>query len=212
MLCADNGAVATLDLVPVPRNAPASPGQEDRARYVPRLREQGEQHDFVIDGERLSEQLRHLDVPEPENYGLQDFDLVSVADLVWPEAAVSALRQLAGVEQRSRDWPLEPGRLPLYVCPMCGDLGCGALTVEVVQEGESVTWRDFRVEDGLAHEGGIDLSSFGPITFDAAQYAEALMRPIPHLQALIEDEAAARTAWKQSRRPRTLLRRLARKG
>lgn len=203
--------MSTLDLLPVPRDAPPTPGQEDRARYVARLREPGEQLDFVIDGARLSEQLRHLEVPEPDIYGLQGFDFVSVADLVWPEPAVSSLRQLAGAEQRSPDWPLAPGRLPLYVCPMCGDLGCGALTVEVVREVESVIWRDFRIEDGLSHEGGIDLSSFGPISVSAAQYAEALMKPIPHLQALIADEATAKTVWKQSRRPGALLHRLGRK-
>lgn len=30
--------------------------------------------------------------------------------------------------------PLNSGRVPLYVCSECGDLGCGAITTEVAQE------------------------------------------------------------------------------
>ena len=195
--------MAVLELVNVARDAPATPGQQERARYLERLHEPCEQLDFVIDERRLSEQLSTLEVPHPEIFGLQGFDFLSVADLVWPEAAASALRQLAGVEARSSYWPLAPGRLPLYVCPMCGDLGCGAITVEVVRNPATVTWRDFRVEDGLDHGGEeIDLGALGPFTFDAAQYETALLQPIELLDALIADEAASKASWEASRRAR----------
>lgn len=207
----DNEGVSTLDLVPVPRSVPMTPGQANRARDVHRLREPLEQLDFEVDGSLLSEQLRYLEVPDPDVIGLQSFDFLSVGDLAWPEEAVSSLRQLAGVEPRSPYWPLEPGRLPLYVCPMCADLGCGALTVEVVQEPDVVTWRDFRLEDGITREDRIDLGAFGPITFRASQYAEALLQPIPLLEALVADEAAAKAAWEQARRPAGLLRQLVRR-
>jgi hypothetical protein len=38
------------------------------------------------------------------------------------------------------------GRVPLYICPECADLGCGALTVRVTREGETVIGSDFRHE------------------------------------------------------------------
>ncbi len=100
--------MSDLVLVERDRDAPASPGQEDRARYVAWLRQPLKQLEFTVDGVFLSELLRTLDVPRPDEYGLDPFDMLSVADLAWPAEAASSLRQLAGTEPRSADWPLEP--------------------------------------------------------------------------------------------------------
>lgn len=40
----------------------------------------------------------------------------------------------------------ESGRVPLYICPECADLGCGAVTARVSREGEYVIWSDFHHE------------------------------------------------------------------
>jgi hypothetical protein len=37
----------------------------------------------------------------------------------------------------------------LYVCPECGDLGCGALTAKVGRDGDYIVWSDFAFETGL---------------------------------------------------------------
>ena len=190
--------MSVLELVPIARRAAATPGQQDRARYVSRLSGPLEQLDFAIDGQLLSEMLERFEVPNPEVFGLKGFDFLSVPDLVWPEAAISALRQLVGLDPRSKYWPLAPGRLPLYVCPMCADLGCGAITVEVVHEAGAVTWRDFQVEDGQEHEEHIDLTSFPTFTFDLGQYRAALTTPLPMLDELLAEEIAAKAAWDQS--------------
>jgi hypothetical protein len=42
---------------------------------------------------------------------------------------------------------LASGRVPLYVCPRCGDLGCGAIAVRVARDADSYVWTDFAVED-----------------------------------------------------------------
>jgi hypothetical protein len=42
------------------------------------------------------------------------------------------------------DFP--PDRVAIYVCPECGDLGCGAMTVSVSRDAEVITWSDFRWE------------------------------------------------------------------
>jgi hypothetical protein len=36
------------------------------------------------------------------------------------------------------DYP--PNRVAIYVCPECGDLGCGAITVAVSREEGTVIW------------------------------------------------------------------------
>lgn len=95
------------------------------------LREPSKQLDFVVDGALLRERLRTLEVPRPELFGLDPFNMSGVADLAWPKEAAIALQHLAGLELRSEYWPLAPGRFPLFVCEMCGDLGCGAVTVAV---------------------------------------------------------------------------------
>jgi len=42
---------------------------------------------------------------------------------------------------------LENGRVPLYVCNCCADIGCGAVTVKVVQEGDYFVWSSFGYEN-----------------------------------------------------------------
>lgn len=71
---------------------------------------------------------------------------------------------------------LEGGRVPLYVCPECGDIGCGALTAVIERSGDHVTWRDFGWDD--AGQDGEDPTRFtgGPFVFDAVQHDAELRR------------------------------------
>ncbi|EMD27124.1 hypothetical protein [Amycolatopsis azurea] len=57
----------------------------------------------------------------------------------WREAAVATLSRLLG------DLPgdFDDGRVALVFCPRCGDLGCGAYSVEVVFGDDVVEWRTF---------------------------------------------------------------------
>jgi hypothetical protein len=38
----------------------------------------------------------------------------------------------------------------LYVCPECGDIQCGAMTVEITKTGNTYTWQNF----GSCRESG----------------------------------------------------------
>lgn len=195
------------------RDAPVSPGQKKRARYVAWLDQPLKQLDFTIDGVLLSERLRTLEVPRPDEFGLDPFDMLSVVDVAWPAEAASSLRQLAGVEPRSLDWPLAPGRLPLYVCQICADIGCGAITVEVARPDGLVAWQDFRMENGYTEQSElIDLGGLGPFTFDADGYRTTLLLPTPVLYALDADERAARAQWRHRRGIRGMVNRLRRDG
>lgn len=192
-----------FELRRVPRDSPTSPGQAERARYATWLRGPLFQLDFVIDDRPLRESLSELEVTPQSVHGVSGTDFLSIADGAWPEAAASSLRQLAGTEPRDENnWPLEPGRLPLYVCPMCGDLGCGALTVAVRSDApaDRTIWSDFRVEDGFVdHRGGFPLGALGPFHFDTNAYRETLLDAAVPLDALAAEERAAAIAYRRSR-------------
>lgn len=75
---------------------------------------------------------------------------------------------------------LPEGRVSFYLCPECGDLGCGAVSLIVQREPGSILWKDFgfqnNYEDVIHREG---LGDLGPFFFDEDEYAaffEALRR------------------------------------
>ncbi|NAZ80916.1 hypothetical protein GTR02_03690 [Kineococcus sp. R8] len=207
-------AVDRLDLVEIERSRPGSPSLQTRARFIPRLEEPLTQLDFVIDGASVLQQVLSVDLPLP--YGLNGSQFVSVADLAWPEPSALSLRQLLGAVERDSDWDvLEPGRLPLYGCPECGDVYCGALTIAVEREvdpgggQEVVRWTDVRYEDAQTPaEEMPDLSPVGSFTFDATHYDSTLHSALRRMEDLAADEHQAEAAWKARRGPRARLRRL----
>lgn len=191
----DDGEVGVelseLTLVTAPRTAPPTPGQIERAKRIPRLRQQLAQLEFVIDGRRLSDLLAASLYDGPESVDAFAGNFLSVGDLAWPRQAERGLRQLA--LQQARDdsaWPIESGRLPLYVCCMCADLACGAITTRVGEEEGRVTWAEFRLENGYMNSAELaDLSAIGPVAFDPAQYRRALLDQAERMVALDRADA-----------------------
>lgn len=41
----------------------------------------------------------------------------------------------------------ESGRILLYICPECGDIGCGAYSAFIEHGGGTYVWRDFAYEN-----------------------------------------------------------------
>jgi hypothetical protein len=71
---------------------------------------------------------------------------------------------------------LKNGRIMLYVCPECGDIGCGAITVRVTKSDESYIWTEFGYENDYDSEM-TDLDSYrliGPFQFKVDEYCEAI--------------------------------------
>lgn len=68
------------------------------------------------------------------------------------------------------------GRVPLYVCNYCADLGCGALTVRVEKTGNGVVWSEFGYEglDGEEISQSEYMERTGPFYFDSEQYKSAI--------------------------------------
>jgi hypothetical protein len=110
--------------------------------------------DFCVDGVSLYEEL-----------GIKR-DLIST---IWvnppvPEEIHRAIKRLLKLEPA--DFPNE--RTSIYVCPECGDLGCGAISIEIVFSENLVTWRSFGYENN--YENSVLYLSIGPYCFDRTAY------------------------------------------
>jgi hypothetical protein len=115
--------------------------------------------DFVVDGQSLWHTLgkRH--------------DTVSVlcAEFIPDETSKSVGHLLL----KERTYPSN-GRCSLFVCAECGDLGCGAITVLVERTAGTFIWKAFGYENTYEQIRLDDYDSFGPYTFDAANYERIL--------------------------------------
>jgi hypothetical protein len=113
--------------------------------------------DFVVDGDPLSEKVGG--------------DLASCLGWFVPEQNAKAIHRLMLKEPAD----LPNNRYSLYVCPECGDLDCGAVSVAIERAGDKIIWRDFGFQTGydktVRYE---ELESIGSFTFDRAQYRNAL--------------------------------------
>jgi hypothetical protein len=126
---------------------------------------QREYLDFVVDGHSLGETL-----------GVAPGGFIGC--LGWGESAYQG--ELVQRLLLARPAELETGRQVLYVCPECGDIGCGAITAVIDQAGDSYLWSQFGLERNYQLDEDsplFDLSEYaaiGPFRFDKQQYSNAL--------------------------------------
>ncbi|MBX3287178.1 MAG: hypothetical protein KF703_17655 [Actinobacteria bacterium] len=120
--------------------------------------------DFVIDGRSL------LDLLGPE---ARD----TCGCLGWgePTAQADTVRRL-GLEAEPS---VAGGREPIYVCPECGDLGCGAVTARITASEGVVRWDAFAVENDWDPEIFEPIESADPFTFELLAYRYALGAAMP---------------------------------
>jgi|SRR5687768_11940677 len=116
--------------------------------------------DFLVDGASLNDTLK------AGGY---------IGSLGWgdPEVEASSLQQLMQGERSQ----LPDGRVMIYVCAECGDLGCGAITVAVRREGDTIIWDRFGFENNYDPEM-TDRESYrhvGPLRFHAERYCQTLV-------------------------------------
>ena len=94
------------------------------------------------------------------------------------------LQQVAADRLLGRCAPDLPStRVALYVCPECGDLGCGAVGVVVERAEGTVVWRSFAYEnnyDGMVHHEGYD--DLGPFEFAESEYSGVIAKLAAILQ------------------------------
>lgn len=97
-------------------------------------------------------------------------DLMGCIVRGFPEQNVRAVRRLTCVELPDS----ESGRVLLYICPECGDIGCGAYGAYVERAGGAFIWRDFAYENG--YEDPKPVEGIGPYTFESAKYEDEISR------------------------------------
>lgn len=82
-----------------------------------------------------------------------------------PEETMRYLARLSGHGEAA----FADGRIPLLVCQMCWDLGCGAVSAELIMAGDLVRWERLGYQDNYQDlEGGIEPEL--ALAFDRAQY------------------------------------------
>jgi hypothetical protein len=123
--------------------------------------------DFVIDGLALSSR----------------FD----ADFISPLGWLAVQEQVATIDRLLRRKPpdLAHGRTSLYICPECGDLGCGAVTAVVGGGTGVVVWSDFGIQNNyedVVHREGFE--AIGPFTFDGMLYHRLFARLQPMMASI----------------------------
>jgi hypothetical protein len=117
--------------------------------------------DFLVNGQSLYELL-----------SAHRLDLVGrfwQGDQAWNEESANIF-----LTKQSAD--LENGRIMLYVCPECGDIGCGAITVTIIKSDNSYIWTEFGYENNYDPQM-MDLDSYrdvGPFRFQFDEYCEVL--------------------------------------
>lgn len=123
--------------------------------------------DFVVDGLSLHEAL------------VRKYDLASVLwiDAPVPEAIEKRVRQLLLIDPAD----LPDGRIALYTCPECGDLGCGGITLDIKLHGDIIIWSNFGYQnnyDGELYQED-RFRQYGPFHFEMNHYRAVLLSAMP---------------------------------
>lgn len=123
------------------------------------VREVSNRVDFVLDGRALSGLVEGTDIGSLD-YQVTPFELTTF----------DARSVLAG-EALFEEWIPDTSRIPLLVCP-CGDLCCGALTVRLSRDNNSVEWSEWAWENHM--DPALPLPSLPVCRFEPTIYDETL--------------------------------------
>lgn len=163
---------ATFGLTPAERDLEAPGGQTTSLRTDGLSKTPVMYLDFTIDGDPLFSRLQaHV------GGGL---DFAGVIQDSWPIESVAAIERLLGEAPGG----LPDGRLSLYTCPECGDLGCGAVTARLNLEDDVVTWQhlgwqaDYEDEISALCDG----EAFPDLTFTRDSYERVLREQLTRLR------------------------------
>jgi len=116
--------------------------------------------DFIVDGQSLSAVVG---------------DQISCLGSFVSDENAKAVRRLLLEEPAD----LPDNRRTLYVCPECGDIGCGVVSLVVERVDKKIIWRHFGYENN--YESGIRVEGFeeiGPFAFNADEYEKVLKQAI----------------------------------
>jgi hypothetical protein len=126
--------------------------------------------DFVVSGKPLSDILK-----------TKKDDLISMFG--WG-ANADYENHLIRVFLKQEPPELETGRTIIYGCPECGNIGCGAVTAEIIENGDKIIWKKFGYENNY---GGLyfeEYSDVGEFEFDKQEYIREFERIAEELSNL----------------------------
>lgn len=112
--------------------------------------------DFIVSGQSLSEVLQ-----------TKESDMISM--IGWTTDTDLEKRTIREFMKQSPS-ELKSGRTIIYGCSECGNIGCGAITAEIVAEGDKIIWKDFGYENGYFEVDLEDYKNIRPFVFDKKQY------------------------------------------
>jgi hypothetical protein len=133
--------------------------------------------DLVLDG-----------VPLRSHVGAPGSDMVTELNRPWLPEVTAAVERLLG-QRPSEDLPA--GRVPLLVCQVDGDLGCGQLTAALDLGPAEVSWSAFLWEDDYSDPRPVEglADSF---TFERTTYEDAFRDAYERVAAFPYDKLAHR--------------------
>ena len=109
--------------------------------------------DFIVNGKSLYEMFG-----EP--------DLVGAIGSFGKEVNIEAVNLLL----LNKNSELNSKRIPIYICPECGDLGCGAITISIIENDKSFIWSSFGYENNYQDELLKEYKEVGPFRFQKEEY------------------------------------------
>ena len=115
--------------------------------------------DFLINGESLLLRLIAIAGGHDDFMGCFVRGFGAVTDSILSEISPS-----------SSDF--RPRRVGLYICPECGDIGCGRFSVLIERTADAVVWKEFAYENG--YEALRLIEGLGPFRFEADKYKQAV--------------------------------------
>lgn len=122
--------------------------------------------DVLVNDQPLRELLN-----VPDELAPLEFGATLLRDDIDPRAAIEQLDRLLG----RLPGDFDDGRVALYLCPIDGDLWCGAVSMEVIRTPEMVIWRKLGWQEPDPLDGPeiipFEDQSF---TFDRRQYEKVL--------------------------------------
>jgi hypothetical protein len=123
--------------------------------------------DFIVDGQSL-------------------FEIISselIGRLGWGRSETD--KESVNILLLKKQPDLPNGRCLLYVCPECGDIGCGAITIKIEKTAEHFVWKEFGYENNYDDRMPLleEYKHIGPFFFEKHQYWKVLNEYMKSIRA-----------------------------
>lgn len=84
---------------------------------------------------------------------------------------------------------LETGRTIIYGCSECGDIGCGAITAEIIDAGDKIIWKDFGYENNYSGFSLDDYLDIPQMEFNKQEYFDVFQKISEDLSKVLRENA-----------------------